>query len=384
MSEQPKTPTSSEECIPSFIRKTYRILEDNTNSDVVSWNNEGNALVIKNPTEFAQSILPTYFKHNNINSFIRQLNMYDFHKKKTPDGEHVYYHELFQRGKKHLLKNIRRKNAENSTLNTEKSRLGLELVKTKQDIATIVNENIVLKKINNEALTTISSLEAKINEMNLQNQNLWSQVMKYSEKEELLKSIVPNLKREIPSYPLINIDTNRLANDSVMNKAPQTTTRIPNFSTDMPSTRSWSMVPGNFDTLSYPGYYSDIVNENTQPIIADDKMNRTLRNNMKTKIINDQPYTDLSQQIVKNMDQEIQYLKKLTSSNQRPANTLSAIESPDSSVLGKRRIETDPNQGFAQYDTLTKYYRPDAMYGLNFLNNPYQVEAEIGHTIHGM
>jgi len=237
MSEQPKTPTSSEECIPSFIRKTYRILEDNTNSDVVSWNNEGNALVIKNPTEFAQSILPTYFKHNNINSFIRQLNMYDFHKKKTPDGEHVYYHELFQRGKKHLLKNIRRKNAENSTLNTEKSRLGLELVKTKQDIATIVNENIVLKKINNEALTTISSLEAKINEMNLQNQNLWSQVMKYSEKEELLKSIVPNLKREIPSYPLINIDTNRLANDSVMNKAPQTTTRIPNFSTDMPSTR---------------------------------------------------------------------------------------------------------------------------------------------------
>jgi len=144
------------------------------------------------------------------------------------------------------------------------------------------------------------------------------------------------------------------------------------------------MVPGNFDTLSYPGYYSDIVNENTQPIIADDKMNRTLRNNMKTKIINDQPYTDLSQQIVKNMDQEIQYLKKLTSSNQRPANTLSAIESPDSSVLGKRRIETDPNQGFAQYDTLTKYYRPDAMYGLNFLNNPYQVEAEIGHTIHGM
>lgn len=82
--------------------------------------------------------------------------MYDFHKKKTPDGEHVYYHELFQRGKKfniflndfnfrrHLLKNIRRKNAENSVLNTEKSRLGLELVRTKQDIATIINEVLLI------------------------------------------------------------------------------------------------------------------------------------------------------------------------------------------------------------------------------------------------
>jgi len=373
MSEQPKTPTSSEECIPSFIRKTYRILEDDTHSDVVSWNNEGTALVIKNPSEFAQSILPTYFKHNNINSFIRQLNMYDFHKKKTPDGEHVYYHELFQRGKKHLLKSIRRKNTESSTLNTEKSRLGLELVKTKHDIATIVNENIMLKKINNDALTTISSLEAKINEINMQNQNLWSQVVKYSEKEELLKTIAPNFKREITSYPLLNIDTN---------KAPQTTTRIPNFGTDMSSTRNWAMVPGNFDTISYPAFYGDIMNENMQPTVADDKINRMLRANMKNKIMGDQPYTDLSQQIVKNMDQEIQYLKKLTSSNQRASNTLPAVESPDSSVLGKRRLETDPGQSFTQYDTLTKFYRPDTMYGLNFL--PYQVEADMSHTIHGM
>jgi len=146
MSDQLPTVTSSEECIPCFIRKTYKILEDDKYTDIISWNDEGTAIVIKNPTDFAQTILPTYFKHNNLNSFIRQLNMYDFHKKKTPDGEHVYYHELFQRGKKHLLKNIRRKNAESSMLNTEKSKLGLELVRTKQDIAAIINENLLLKK----------------------------------------------------------------------------------------------------------------------------------------------------------------------------------------------------------------------------------------------
>lgn len=79
-------PVSSEESIPSFIRKTYKILEvrwfliiykqdqDNNNFDVISWNDEGTAIVIKNPTEFAQTILPTYFKHNNLNSFIRQVD----------------------------------------------------------------------------------------------------------------------------------------------------------------------------------------------------------------------------------------------------------------------------------------------------------------------
>jgi len=44
---------------------------------------------------------------------------------------------IFQR---HLLKNIRRKNAEHSSLNNEKSRLGLELGRAKQDIASIMNE----------------------------------------------------------------------------------------------------------------------------------------------------------------------------------------------------------------------------------------------------
>jgi len=282
---------------------------------------------------------------------------------------------------RHLLKNIRRKNAENSTLNNEKSRLGLELVKTKQDIATIVNENMMLKKMNNEAITTISSMEAKINEMSLQNQSLWSQLMKYSEKEELLKSLVPNLKRELPSYPLANIDINKAQNDSLLSKAAQTTTRIPNFAADMSSTRGWNMLSGNFDAMNYPNFYTELVNENTQPMIGGDKRRGVLGSAMKKA---ESPYADLSQLIVKNMDQEIQYLKQLTSSNQRAPNTLSAVGSPDA-ILGKRRIETDPgNQGFAQYENLSKYYRPDAMYGLNFLNNPFQTEGEVGHGISGM
>jgi len=381
MNDQLTALTTSEECIPCFIRKTYKILEDDKYSDIISWNNEGTAVVIKNPTDFAQTILPTYFKHNNLNSFIRQLNMYDFHKKKTPDGEHVYYHELFQRDKKHLLKNIRRKNTESSTLNTEKSRLGLELVRTKQDIATIINENLILKKINREALTTISSLENKMNETNLQNQTLWAQLLKYNEKEEAMKNFVPAMKREALSFPLSSIDTNaavKAQNEQMLSKLAQTTTRIPNFTGDMTNQRGWTLLSDSFEEVAPQGFYNTQMSENIQPNKPMDK-SRGSQTALKNKSYSDQHFAaDLSQQIVKNMDQELQYLKKLTSSNNRP-NNLSSENSPDSGLLGKRRIETDPGS----YESINKLYRPDPMLTLNFLTNNYKAENGLGQDGEG-
>jgi len=383
MTDQLPTVTSSEECIPCFIRKTYKILEDDKYTDVISWNDEGTAIVIKNPTEFAQTILPTYFKHNNLNSFIRQLNMYDFHKKKTPDGEHVYYHELFQRGKKHLLKNIRRKNAESSMLNTEKSKLGLELVRTKQDIAAIINENLLLKKINREALATINSLETKLNEVNLQNQALLSQVLKYNEKEEMLKSFAPTFKRENPSYPLTSIDINA-PTDNLGNKVAQTTTRIPHFAGDMSNPRNWNMYPENYEGLGSQNLFNTAGFLENKQSGFDDRRKRGNKNSSLDKTFVDTNFaSDLSQQIVKNMDQELQYLKKLTSSNARPAPNTLSCESPDSALLGKRRSETDPGQpqNLNPYENINKFYKKDPVLGLNFWTSNVKAEgSEFGGT----
>ena len=67
--------SSTKERVASFIRKTYQILEEGKHSDIVDWNEEGTAIVIKNTAMFAEHVLPIYFKHNNFTSFVRQVFM---------------------------------------------------------------------------------------------------------------------------------------------------------------------------------------------------------------------------------------------------------------------------------------------------------------------
>ena len=48
--------------------------------DIVGWNAEGDAFIIKNVGRLTTEVFPQHFKHNNFLSFVRQLNMYGFHK----------------------------------------------------------------------------------------------------------------------------------------------------------------------------------------------------------------------------------------------------------------------------------------------------------------
>ncbi len=195
-SENPKNlknkPTSSSDVVSTFIRKTYEMLEDQRFPDIVDWNPEGTAIVIKMPIEFGAKVLPTYFKHNNLTSFVRQLNMYNFHKRRTQKYDHVYYHDLFQKGKKHLLKEIKRKNQENSLANIQKAIEVLESVQgvQNQDATTNLYENQLLKKINKDALARISQLESKVKDLTVQNQALQSQISHQKQKEDVLVSFL--------------------------------------------------------------------------------------------------------------------------------------------------------------------------------------------------
>ena len=60
------------------------MVDENETNHLVRWNdeNEDSGFVITDPKEFEKQILPRYFKKSNLDSFIRQLNIYDFHKNK--------------------------------------------------------------------------------------------------------------------------------------------------------------------------------------------------------------------------------------------------------------------------------------------------------------
>ncbi|KAG0435294.1 Heat shock factor protein 4 [Dictyocoela muelleri] len=65
---------------PKFIQKLLFILNDTANNKIISWNDDGTTIIIKNQIHLEQFILPRYFRSSNINSFIRQLNKYNFRK----------------------------------------------------------------------------------------------------------------------------------------------------------------------------------------------------------------------------------------------------------------------------------------------------------------
>eukprot|EP00953_Heterococcus_sp_UTEX-ZZ885_P011470 6644-Heterococcus_DN1.PRE.3 len=58
---------------------------------------------------FSDTVLPQYFKHGNIQSFVRQLNMYDFHKTVADPTNGEFRHPLFRKGQRDMLHLIKRK-----------------------------------------------------------------------------------------------------------------------------------------------------------------------------------------------------------------------------------------------------------------------------------
>ena len=57
------------------------------------WSAGGTEILIKSPCKLEEKVLPQYFRHRKLSSFIRQMNMYGFTKvnKLSKDKAHIYF-----------------------------------------------------------------------------------------------------------------------------------------------------------------------------------------------------------------------------------------------------------------------------------------------------
>ncbi|KAI5293549.1 stress-responsive transcription factor hsf1 [Ascosphaera acerosa] len=101
--------------IPPFVQKLMSFLNDERNTPYIRWSDDGNSFIVVDEDEFARTLIPEMFKHNKYPSFVRQLNMYGFHKKVRLSDNSMRAHErknkspseyanpYFKRGRPDLL-----------------------------------------------------------------------------------------------------------------------------------------------------------------------------------------------------------------------------------------------------------------------------------------
>ncbi|TSS72712.1 Heat shock factor protein 4 [Bagarius yarrelli] len=160
--------------VPAFLTKLWMLVEDPETNHLICWSTTGTSFHVFDQGRFAKEVLPKYFKHNNMASFIRQLNMYGFRKVvnieqsgllKPERDDTEFQHLFFLQGHEHLLEHIKRKV---SIVKSEETKFRQE------DLSKLLYEVQVLRNQQ-------ENMECQIQDMKQQNEVLWSEVVSLRE-----------------------------------------------------------------------------------------------------------------------------------------------------------------------------------------------------------
>ncbi|KAG8034430.1 hypothetical protein G9C98_007506 [Cotesia typhae] len=177
-----------ETSVPAFLGKLWKLVEDPETDDLICWATNGRSFFIRNPAQFARELLPHYYKHNNMASFVRQLNMYGFHKKvsvelgglKCERDEMEFAHQYFIKDHPYLLEHIKRKIA------SSKSQDGHPPIKT---------------EVMNKVLSEVRSMrgrqehmDTRLGAMKRENEALWRELAmlrrKHLKQQEIVNKLI--------------------------------------------------------------------------------------------------------------------------------------------------------------------------------------------------
>ncbi|KAL2711727.1 heat shock factor protein-like isoform X5 [Vespula squamosa] len=208
--------------VPAFLAKLWKLVEDPETDDLICWSPNGRSFFIRNQAQFARELLPHYYKHNNMASFVRQLNMYGFHKKvsvelgglKCDRDEMEFAHQFFCKGHPYLVEHIKRKIASSKGQDPALTPIKPELM--------------------NKMLTEVRSmrgrqehLDSRLGAMKRENEALWRELamlrQKHLKQQQIVNKLIHFLVTLVqPSrsgglsvkrrYPLMIDDSNRQRN----------------------------------------------------------------------------------------------------------------------------------------------------------------------------
>lgn len=146
-----------------FIAKLFSLVDTPEYSNFIRWSEEhkGNAIEVIEPVQFSQEILPKIFKHSNITSFIRQLNIYGFHKLESKEGL-CFKHEFFRRGHPELLDRIKRRKGKKDIQQHQNIFMNETAVKKDEDLLSTVSIRMDLAKLQSQ----VEAIHATVDQSN--------------------------------------------------------------------------------------------------------------------------------------------------------------------------------------------------------------------------
>ncbi|XP_074682000.1 heat shock factor protein 1 isoform X4 [Strix aluco] len=253
--------------VPAFLTKLWTLVEDPDTDSLICWSPSGSSFHVFDQGQFAKEVLPKYFKHNNMASFVRQLNMYGFRKVvhieqgglvKPEKDDTEFQHPYFIRGQEHLLENIKRKVTSVSSIKNED-------IKVRQDNVTKLLTDIQVMKGKQE------SMDSKLIAMKHENEALWREVASLRQKHAQQQKVVNKLIQFLISL----VQSNRIL--GVKRKIPlmlndnSSAHSMPKYSRQYSLEHVHGASPYAASSPAYSGsnLYSPDSSANSGPIISD-------------------------------------------------------------------------------------------------------------------